>query len=450
MTHRLSRSRFPLALLFTTALAGPAAAQTGGFWEFRPSLAIARQEVGAAVLDGKVYVAGGILAGTPVRFTPTVEVYDPATQTWSSIADLPTSLHHFGMATVGGKLYVIGGYVTTFTGTDACYSWDPATGIWTSIADLPQPRGALVAAAIGGKIYAAGGVHPTRGVVGDLTEYDPATDTWRTLPPMPTPREHLSAASLGGLFYAAGGRAGGRLFNELEAYDPTTNVWTSLRPMPTARGGNGAATLAGKLIVIGGEGSGLPGGNFPQTEEYDVATNAWRTRANMRVPLHGIYPVTIDDEIFVAGGGTVQGLGATTTVIAFRNLPSGVTPYGTSTPACFGAIDLLVNAPPTTGNPEFAFVSSPTAPAGAAGLLVLGGAPDAAGTPFLGLQIHVALAGPLLLLPVTAGAGRVARAPVLLPAAASGGTLFAQMLLANPAGCAPNFSASDGLSVRVR
>jgi hypothetical protein len=181
------------------------------------------------------------------------------------------------------------------------------------VAPLPRPRGALAAATVGGKIYAVGGAVLGIGPVGDLTEYDPATNRWVTRAPMPTPREHLAVGVLNGRLLVAGGRTG-QNFDVLEEYDPGLNRWVKRTPMPTARGGNGAAVLHGRLIVVGGEGLRI----FPETEEYDPSTHAWLELTPMPTGLHGIYPVTLGDEIIVPGGGTLPGFAASDLVLAFR------------------------------------------------------------------------------------------------------------------------------------
>src|SRR4051812_9563964 len=65
------------ALLALTA--APAFAQ--GSWTMKQPLSEARNEVGLAAVNGKVYVIGGTIAGNAV---PPVDEYDPATDQWRS------------------------------------------------------------------------------------------------------------------------------------------------------------------------------------------------------------------------------------------------------------------------------------------------------------------------------------------------------------------------------
>ena len=87
-----------------------------------------------------------------------VEEYDPATDSWRGRASLPKPLHHIGAAAVNGKIYVIGGYISGVGPVDTVYEYDPANDQWTTKKAMPTPRGALAVGIIAGKIYAVGGV----------------------------------------------------------------------------------------------------------------------------------------------------------------------------------------------------------------------------------------------------------------------------------------------------
>ena len=71
-----------------------------------------RRDFSTAVVEGKIYLIGG----TPFenRRGPyglsTVEVYDPITNTWERLADMPMPRTNAGTAVVSGIIYVFGGY----------------------------------------------------------------------------------------------------------------------------------------------------------------------------------------------------------------------------------------------------------------------------------------------------------------------------------------------------
>ena len=80
-----------------------------GMWTVRASLNQGRVfRPAEAVVNDRFYVAGGN-AGGPLHET---EVYDPATNTWSFVAPMPTARTDLSGAAANGKFYAIGGDVT--------------------------------------------------------------------------------------------------------------------------------------------------------------------------------------------------------------------------------------------------------------------------------------------------------------------------------------------------
>ncbi|MDQ3019489.1 MAG: hypothetical protein M3R36_02810 [Bacteroidota bacterium] len=287
-----------------------------GRWFSRSPLPTPRQEIAHAVLNGKIYVPGGLSFGGVG--SAIVEVFDPLTNSWSTAAPLPEALHHLGFAVANNRLYVLGGYRgDSFVPNIRVYAMYPDSNIWREKNPMLIARGAHIAVTFQNKIYITGGVLTGFTVTGRTDVYNPATDSWLTVANMPTPREHLSGSLIDSLIYIAGGRAGGTNFNTLEAYSPLSNTWYSKPNMPTARGGLAAASLNGKLYVFGGEVPGV----FSQNEEYDPATNMWRTMYPMKTPRHGIGAASIGDSIYIIGGGVVQGYSVSNTNEVFTFAP---------------------------------------------------------------------------------------------------------------------------------
>jgi N-acetylneuraminic acid mutarotase len=274
----------------------------------------ARQEVGVAALDGRVYVIGGF--GATGNGSAAVELYDVASGQWQSAASLPAERNHVGVAALGDRVYVAGGFIGSgFTPAREVYRYDPAQNAWSAVADLPGARGALALAELGGKLYATGGSGAS-GSVAEHAAYDPASDTWTALAFLPSPRNHLAAVTLGQFIYVIGGRrdgAGTLNTGELDRYDPGTDAWTVLAPMPTARSGHAAAVIEGRIAVMGGEvdAANPPTHVFDAVELYDPGRNTWVGLAPMPIPRHGIGAATVGDLIYVPGGATSAGFGAT-------------------------------------------------------------------------------------------------------------------------------------------
>jgi hypothetical protein len=64
----------------------------------------------------------------------------PRRGTWRTLAPMPTPRSEVAVAAVGGKIYVIGGFEGDGSTSDAVEVYDPATDTWTQAPSLPEPR----------------------------------------------------------------------------------------------------------------------------------------------------------------------------------------------------------------------------------------------------------------------------------------------------------------------
>ena len=311
-----------VSVLTATTLPGIAGADNGS-WTTRAPSGIKRQEVSYVEAGGKLYLAGGK--------STVQQVYDPATNQWSTVAPLPVpaTLDHVQTAAVGGKVYYIGG-ITSWPGTSVgnVYVYDPATNTVTTGAAMPagRDRGAGGIAAYNGKIYLAGGVHDGT-TVAWFDVYDPATDAWASLPDLPHRRDHFQAAVVNGRFWAIGGRisSASTRVGYNEAFDFAAGSWsTGFAPLPTLRGGFATAVFGTEVAVIGGEGGGLA---FNTVEAYDTASNTWRTLTPMPTARHGIQAAMWNGAAYIADGGMRQGGGAATDVHEALTVTAATTTY---------------------------------------------------------------------------------------------------------------------------
>lgn len=305
---------FLVLLLAVAPPGGPANSQAPGEWGKRAPLLEANSEMAVVELDGKIYVIGGY-PSTRVTVR-TVQVYDPATDSWKIVTPLPRPANHLVSAAVGGKIYAIGGQAKAggrgarAEFLDAVFEYSPAKDIWSPRAPMPTARSGGASAVIDGMIYVAGG-RPPRGH--DFAVYDPDRDTWTVLPDMPTQRNHIAMGAMGGKVYVFGGRLGPSFRDDMtpvvEIYDPAARTWTTGAPMPTRRGGINGIAAKGCFHVFGGEGT-VPGfrGVFPQHEIYDPTQDRWHTRPPMPTPVHGVTGLAfINGFIHLPGGGTAIG-----------------------------------------------------------------------------------------------------------------------------------------------
>src|SRR5215203_1537642 len=231
-----------LALAFLT-VATPSAAAPSARWESRAPLPVPRTEVSAAAAGGRIIVAGGYLADG--SSSARVDAFDPATDTWTRLPDLPFGVNHAAAAAYRGRVYVLGGYADRQRQRTA---WMLQSGRWRTLPPMPFVRGAAAAAVAGTRLYVVGGVGAmrlaTKALVLDLERV-----RWSVVPG-PRPREHLAAAAAGGRIYALAGRLGGLDSNlgTVESIRGGGRGWRLEPSVPQPRGGTGAAVVGGRIV----------------------------------------------------------------------------------------------------------------------------------------------------------------------------------------------------------
>jgi hypothetical protein len=281
-----------------------AALRPASAWRRLPPMPTARQNMGATVLDGTVWVVGGLAAGS--KPSPRIEGYDPVIHDWKAAPDLPLRLHHEMAVTYKGELVVIGGWIPKGSDPSAIVSdkvFALREGKWVPLPSLGRARAAGAAAVVGDQIVVVGGQADDR-LVSTTEVFDGRR--WTKGEDIPTPREHLAAATDGHFVYAVGGRdlSPDKNSPALERYDPADNRWQQLPDMPTARGGLGAAIVDGHLFAVGGE---SPTGVFGDVESYDLSSRKWSSAPSMRTPRHGVAVAVIDRSLFALGGAPKPG-----------------------------------------------------------------------------------------------------------------------------------------------
>jgi N-acetylneuraminic acid mutarotase len=276
----------------------------------------------ACAVDGKIYVIGGARSVTG-KYLPTVEEYDPATDTWRQKTNMPTARDGHAASVVNGKIYVIGGEPSAQASIPTLEAYDPATDTWTQKANMPTRRTFACAAAVNGKLYVISGVRagkpadPTWDTQADpveatsaVEEYDPATDTWARKANIPTRRDGAAAALVNGRIYVIGGTAA--LHNPptpvVEEYDPATDTWTKKASMPTARMFPSAAVQGGRIYVMGG--GVWNAAIFSTVQMYDPTTDTWATHPPMNAQRWGLASGAANGRIYAIGGSGVWYPGA--------------------------------------------------------------------------------------------------------------------------------------------
>ena len=100
---------------------------------------IGRRYLTAEVVNGVIYIIGG--AAQDYSFVDTVQAYNISNSTISTVASLPTKRVQLNSVVYDNKIYVIGGQLeNTSARTGAVEVYDPSSNSWTTLSSMPTAR----------------------------------------------------------------------------------------------------------------------------------------------------------------------------------------------------------------------------------------------------------------------------------------------------------------------
>ena len=319
------RMRTVAATVVMAVLAGPAVAQDT--WTNKQSMPVHRYKHGAAVIDGRVHVVGGVAVARGCTYLATHDVYDPATDSWWSAAPMSTARSFAGVAALDGKLYVVGGETGCSVGTQTASVevYDPVSNTWSAGTPLPAPRARMGVATIDGKLYAVGGYDGSNALA-TVSVYDLSTHTWSAAPSLPAARRDMTVAVIDSKLYVAGGfDNAGHALNSLAIFNPGTGTWSSGAAMTLARGFAGGGVADGQFWVIGGFYFTGTSHTVPTVSVYDPSTNTWADEHSLPAARDEMGTATTTGAIYALGGWSGSSVADSTLVFATDTIPPVLT-----------------------------------------------------------------------------------------------------------------------------
>ena len=244
-------------------------------WDVLPRPPIAGRTGASAVWTGREVLFWGGQAGAGTIFADGA-AYDPPAKRWRTLPPAPIGPRTQQQAVWTGKEMVVwGGYgrccpIDSVIHDPAAAAYDPATDRWRRIADVPP-------AWSGDDGYAATVADGDRPLIwrrGHLGAYDPAHNSWTevpgTRPPLSPPMATATidpvalAVVAGGNVYTWVGDAG-RL--DGSAWRPSTSTWRRTAPLDAQTGSAIVAAGADRLFVAAGQSARIL--------EYRIGDDRW-------------------------------------------------------------------------------------------------------------------------------------------------------------------------------
>ena len=262
---------------------------------------------------------------------------------WVEVAGLPEARWNLASATLGDRLYAIGGYDGNSEGKDTVYAFDGTN--WTVEAAMPAALAEIGATSDGTNIWLAGGgsdevlkfdgdswtsggqlsdarVWPVMAVFSNrpvvvsggvpyVTEYD--GEDWNERSPLPGGADLYGGAGgvMGGFLYAAGGGLGSGYSANAWRYDGSD--WTGMASMPAARAYMATTVWRDRVYALGG----LDQNESGVDTVFGFNGTEWSAATALPERTYCAAAAVLNDQLFFIGGYSDEH-GALTNVYLFQ------------------------------------------------------------------------------------------------------------------------------------
>jgi len=230
-------------------------------WELLPS---GPKLTGLAMVEygGKLYRVGGFTAKNSddqdqsLWSQDSFACFDPATGKWTDLTPLPEGRSSHDAAVLDGKLYVAGGW--KMAGSDNP-TWHKTAWVcdltqsnltWTALPEPPFLRRAISLAASKGKLYVMGGMEEDGGPTTQVAAFDPIAQAWSVAPAL----HGKGMEGFGTSAFAAGDRlVVTTMSGSVQALSDDGSKWTLVGQAAEPRFFHRQLTTSGgRVLVVGG------------------------------------------------------------------------------------------------------------------------------------------------------------------------------------------------------
>jgi MYXO-CTERM domain-containing protein len=274
-----------------------------------------------------------LLPNGKVLIAQSGELFDPTTNTFTSIAPSDVGVFHTATLLPGGKVLVAGGMsgdpapMSFSSATATAKLFDSGTQSWLPASPMNSARGLHTATLLpGGKVLFAGGVNSHNHYAFEVGTglstaelFDPVTGSFTTTSSMSIDRsDHTATLLPDGNVLIAGGlkhklnspQFGNGTLSSAEIFSSAIGSFMPVATTLTPRAGHTATHLYnGKILVVGGTSTGSyesPGSPLPTAELFDPMTKSWASVDAMSVA-RAEHTATLlqNGKVLVVGGGNV-------------------------------------------------------------------------------------------------------------------------------------------------
>ena len=304
-----------LMVMAAAALGAPGVLAGELDWQELPDMPVGKWETGTASIGGKLYLFGGYTKG--VRSSKRSDVFDPKDGSWTRIQDMPSAITHMNAVLDGRTVWFAGGFKDGYKGHAIAEVWnyDLAKDRYTAAPLLPEPRAGGGLARVGRQLHYLGGLKADRDTdasdhwILDLDLWAAGSARWTNASPLPVPRNQFSTVVLGTEIYVIGGQFHHDSMQldqpRVDIYDTATDSWSRGPTLPKGHSHAEAGTFVhgGRVYMVGGHTTPAGGSKAVDPDILVLRPGGdWKLLGKLPMPLSSPAAAIIGDRLYVAGG----------------------------------------------------------------------------------------------------------------------------------------------------
>ncbi|CAH0406392.1 unnamed protein product [Chilo suppressalis] len=244
--------------------------------------------------------------------------YDPVTNVWENVGDLPEPRHHHSVAFLRGRVYLVGGADPRDDDirgksvvVSTVWSYEPVTRSWYSENGLTVPRKNFGLVVHRMALYAIGGQDKKGRVLRSVERFDPKTGSWNEVRSMSVARMAVATVKYRDYIWVAGGMTGEKkrpVCKIVECYNSKTNEWTEIHSLRFPRCFATLFAMNDRLYIIGGAGKisdkEKTASSVGSIDVWDWKDREWKPQTDMSIPRHGHALAYLGTQLIIIGGVT--------------------------------------------------------------------------------------------------------------------------------------------------
>lgn len=289
-------------------------------WSTGPCLVQGRGSACGAVVNGKLFVVGGL--GMGGEALSSIEQYHPDNSSWTTFAQMPSARSDVGCAASGNNLIVAGGTDSSGSGDlKEVLAFDSDTATISQLQDLLHARFdfGLVGIPGGDVLAVSGGQHVNGTEVGlhYVERYSVASDQWVEKAMIADRRFAFGATFINEGIYVSGGHifcndtltedCGNRVRDSVEVLYDSDHPDVFLHLQQPGVQVTGPPPNASQVLLLGSGEASFNG--YTDAGSLYRGSGYWAQGSDLPQPLSDLNVVSNGDSVYIVGGLDVEGGG---------------------------------------------------------------------------------------------------------------------------------------------